>query len=113
MSTTLHEPTDVAEAPLELLRGMLEEAFSVHTARLTELTVLSRLPRHGGHDAHVLETLIDSHRRRVADTAQALRRMADGTYGICTSCSRPIPLGRLRTVPHATQCARCESLWPR
>ncbi|MEU4427444.1 TraR/DksA C4-type zinc finger protein [Actinoplanes sp. NPDC024001] len=108
MSTSLHEPTDVAQAPMELLRGMLEEAFSAHTARLTELTVVSRLPDRGGYDAHALELLTVSHRRGVADTARALRRMAEGTYGLCAGCGKQIPLGRLHAAPHVPQCALCQ-----
>ncbi|MBG0564776.1 TraR/DksA family transcriptional regulator [Actinoplanes aureus] len=108
MSTILHEPTDTAGAHLELLRSMLEETFAVHTARLTELTEYGRLPDHGGYEPHTLELLTMSHRQHVADAAQALRRMAEGTYGICEGCQHRIPVGRLHTAPHATLCAPCQ-----
>jgi DnaK suppressor protein len=87
---------------------MLEEQFAVHTARLTQLTVYARLPRHGGHDPRALDALVASARQRIAETAQALRRMSEGTYGLCAGCHHPLPLGRLRAVPHATHCTRCE-----
>ena len=108
MTAGLHETTDVSAEPLELLRGMLEERFAVHTARLTALTVYGHLPGHAGYDRHTLEHLTASARQGIADTAQALRRMSEGTYGVCAGCHRQIPLGRLRTVPHATHCAQCD-----
>src|SRR3954470_2622619 len=107
MITEVNETTDVSAEPPELLRTMLEERFAVHTARLTQLTVYRRLPRHGGHDAHTLDVLATSARQGIAETAQALRRMSEGTYGICEGCHKPIPLGRLRVVPHATHCVPC------
>src|SRR5690349_14089371 len=90
-----------------LLHAMLEESFAVHTTRLTALTVCRRLPGRGGYEPRTLAALIDHHQRGVADTAHALRRMADGSYGTCQACGRPIPLGRLRLAPHAARCAPC------
>jgi DnaK suppressor protein len=107
MTTGLHEAAGVSAEPLELLRTMLEERFAVHTTRLTQLTVYGRIPGHAGYDAHTLDVLAASARRGIADTAQALRRMSEGTYGICEGCHKPIPLGRLRTMPEANRCARC------
>ena len=34
----------------------------------------------------------------------ALRRIDDGTYGVCTACGRPIGEERLEAVPYATLC---------
>jgi len=87
---------------------MLEDDFAAQTARLTQLTVYARLPRRAGYDVHTLNGLAADARRRIADTAQALRRMSEGTYGVCAACRRPIPLGRLRNLPHATHCTLCD-----
>ena len=111
--TVVQHLTDVADEPMELLRTMLEEQFAVHTNRLTELTVYGRLPGHGGHDPDVLQVLAAGARQGIADTAQALRRMTEGSYGICEDCGKPIPLGRLRSLPHARQCVRCQRHRPR
>jgi DnaK suppressor protein len=110
MTTALHAKAHVSADPMELLRTMLEERFAVHTTRLTQLTVYSRLPGHAGYEPHTLEVLAASARQGIAQTAQALRRMSEGTYGTCEECAKPIPLGRLRAVPHATRCALCERL---
>ncbi len=34
----------------------------------------------------------------------ALRRIDDGTYGVCVACGRPIGEERLEAVPYATLC---------
>ena len=46
-------------------------------------------------------------RRTVADIDDALARIEDGSYGICESCGRPIPVARLDALPHARTCVRC------
>ena len=40
---------------------------------------------------------------------QALDRLAEGRYGACMTCSRPIPLPRLLAYPSATRCVACQS----
>jgi DnaK suppressor protein len=100
--------TSTVPDPIELLRNTLEEQFQRHTDQLADLTVYSRRPDHGGYDDYALATLIASSRQAVADTAQALRRMADGTYGTCERCTAAIPLERLQILPHARVCAPCQ-----
>jgi RNA polymerase-binding transcription factor DksA len=39
---------------------------------------------------------------------QALTKMDDGTYGICTECQGKIPAGRLFHVPGALRCVDCD-----
>lgn len=44
-----------------------------------------------------------------AEVDAALRRIADGTYGLCARCGRPIPAGRLEARPMAVLCVECAS----
>ena len=37
----------------------------------------------------------------------ALRRIDEGTYGICETCGQPISEERLEAIPYATQCIDC------
>jgi len=39
---------------------------------------------------------------------QALRRQAEGRYGICEDCDQPIDPERLAVRPHATLCITCQ-----
>ena len=93
--------------PIEMLRSTLEEQFQRHTDQLAELTVRSQKAYRGGYDDDTLAARIVSSRQALADTAQALKRMADGTYGICERCAADIPLERLEILPHATLCVPC------
>ena len=40
----------------------------------------------------------------------ALRKIEDGTYGICENCPKPIPKKRLTVVPYAPLCIKCQEL---
>jgi RNA polymerase-binding transcription factor DksA len=41
---------------------------------------------------------------RVGQVEDALRRLDDGTYGICAACGKPIPPERLELVPETPYC---------
>ncbi|MCC6400360.1 MAG: TraR/DksA C4-type zinc finger protein [Flavobacteriales bacterium] len=43
-----------------------------------------------------------------AELRQALARIEQGTYGICRITGQPIPVERLRAVPHATLCVEAK-----
>jgi RNA polymerase-binding protein DksA len=38
----------------------------------------------------------------------ALKRLDDGSYGICQSCNKPITMRRLKAVPYASLCIECQ-----
>jgi len=38
----------------------------------------------------------------------ALRKIEKGTYGLCEECRNPIPPRRLKVLPYATYCVRCQ-----
>jgi RNA polymerase-binding protein DksA len=56
------------------------------------------------HDREVDYTLEDNEEQLLARIDAALRRIEDGTYGICTNCGRPIPEERLEALPWAELC---------
>jgi RNA polymerase-binding protein DksA len=43
----------------------------------------------------------------------ALLRIADGTYGTCSVCDRPIEVRRLEATPHAARCIDCQTVYER
>ncbi len=49
----------------------------------------------------------DAHRAARASLERALLRIDSGTYGACTACDVPIPVGRLELVPDAELCISC------
>jgi len=43
----------------------------------------------------------------------ALLRVADGSYGVCEVCDKPIDPKRLEIAPHALRCIDCQTLFER
>jgi RNA polymerase-binding transcription factor DksA len=48
-------------------------------------------------------------RATVAEIDRALRKIDEGTYGVCESCGQQIPDARLQALPYATLCVNCKS----
>ena len=105
MTSTVHDP-------VELFRDALEEQFQRHADELSELISCTRQSDLGGYDEETLIALTVSSRRALADTAAALRRVAEGpgTYGTCKRCAGSIPLERLQAVPQTPFCLPCQQV---
>jgi DnaK suppressor protein len=48
-------------------------------------------------------------RRTLDDVNRALEKMDNGTYRECDRCKGPIDPARLKALPHATLCKRCQA----
>jgi len=48
-------------------------------------------------------------RIHLAQIESALERIDGGTYGVCVTCHKPIPVARLEVRPYSTQCVGCAS----
>ena len=46
---------------------------------------------------------------RLERIVEALQRLRDGSYGTCAECGDAIAPGRLRALPEATMCLRCQA----
>lgn len=55
----------------------------------------------------VLESLGLSGRTELRAIAAAMKRIEDGSYGLCAACGGPIALQRLDTLPFTTVCEHC------
>ena len=60
--------------------------------------------REGGAELAVLQALD----RTLRQIDAALARLHAGRYGLCASCSGPIPVARLKALPFATLCVPCQ-----
>lgn len=54
-----------------------------------------------------LAGLADAATAKLQEVDDALARLDAGAYGICASCGRPIPAGRLEVRPFAEHCVAC------
>jgi DnaK suppressor protein len=61
-------------------------------------------------DRDLALSLSDSEREVLLQIEEALRRIARGDYGSCTSCSKPIGDQRLHAIPWARYCIDCQEL---
>ena len=52
---------------------------------------------------------IDTEQENLRRNNAALRKLMDGSYGVCSCCSQRIPEARLRALPLAHLCIRCQS----
>jgi RNA polymerase-binding protein DksA len=75
-----------------------ETAYVNHPADLATATF----------DRELDYTLEDSSNQVLAAIDAALKRIENGTYGVCRRCGRPISEERLEAVPYAELCIDCK-----
>jgi len=51
---------------------------------------------------------LDAHRQLLLDIDECLRKIQEGTYGICEECGEEISSKRLNVIPTATLCIDCK-----
>lgn len=51
----------------------------------------------------------DIHRQELVAIDEAIKKLEDGTYGVCSACAEDIDEERLKVVPFATHCVNCKS----
>jgi DnaK suppressor protein len=93
---------------LHALRQLLQTQAERHTDELTRLTTQGSNAEHNGLDPETVAAFTESARQALADTIDALRRMAEGSYGSCQQCQGDIPVERLEILPHAPFCVPCQ-----
>ena len=60
-------------------------------------------------ETDVEQAILDNEKTLLVEVQQALARIDNGTYGICSNCGQPIPEKRLEAIPLAALCVTCES----
>ena len=60
------------------------------------------------YDRELDYSLEESSERLRAEIDAALKRIEEGTYGICSNCGKQIPEERLEALPWATLCIDCQ-----
>ena len=100
----------------ELLSGNLDslENQALKRSRQESAGDLSTMPIHMadiGSDNFEQEFtlgLIESEEEMVKAMDEALGRIENGTFGVCTSCEKSIRKARLRAIPRASLCIACQ-----
>jgi len=91
------------DALLEGIAHLEADLQSIAQERESELEERAQEERAGQLSLNLQER----DRREIEEIDTALRRIADGSYGICTGCGRRIPWGRLRALPRTHHCVGC------
>lgn len=60
------------------------------------------------YDRELDEGLEEGAQQTLSEIDAALRRIDDGTYGVCEVCGNPIGKNRLMAFPRATMCMTCK-----
>jgi DnaK suppressor protein len=56
----------------------------------------------------ISSTLAELEARELANIERALARLKQGTYGVCESCGKKIPVARLNALPYSIYCIECQ-----
>jgi RNA polymerase-binding protein DksA len=73
-------------------------AYTVHMADMAADT----------YDRELSMNLVSSEQEILYQIDDALKRLDEGTFGICLQCSQPIAMSRLKAVPYASMCIACQ-----
>ena len=73
-------------------------AYTVHMADMAADT----------YDRELSMNLVSSEQEILYQIDDALKRLDDGSFGICQQCSQPIAMSRLKAVPYASLCITCQ-----
>ena len=109
---SLYKPYD--QGVLTFFRGKLLEERVKIMARLErnsnpifveELNGAERIDKPLVFEKHNIEERRDS--KELADVEEALKKIEDGSYGLCDVCQKRILLARLEACPTAESCVSC------
>jgi len=109
---------------VEETRGILEQERQATLDRLAALTgdfdrIVDASRDSNADDEHdpegatiafersQVDALRHQARAHLVDIDAAIARVADGTYGVCERCGKPIPDARLHARPTARTCVTC------
>jgi DnaK suppressor protein len=102
-----------------LKEHLLEERAHLleHVGRLEEIEY-----RGAGYGNHIADDATETYeqskglsvKRNEAQILEqidrALRKFDQGTFGICESCGAPIDRARLKAIPYALHCMKCQTI---
>ncbi|RME01940.1 MAG: TraR/DksA family transcriptional regulator [Calditrichaeota bacterium] len=86
---------------LDMLTQNLEGAAEAKVAEFEEAARNER-------EREYLSSLISQDIEEMTEINEALKRILDGTYGICVDCGKEIPQARLEAKPTALRCVECQ-----
>jgi len=56
---------------------------------------------------------VDTKRGQLKEIMHALEKIEDGTYGYCENCNCKLPVNRIKALPTARYCIKCQQVMER
>jgi len=72
-------------------------AYTVHMADMAADT----------YERELSTNLVSSEQEVLYQIDDALKRIDEGSFGVCQQCNKPITMSRLKAVPYASHCISC------
>ena len=73
-------------------------AYTVHMADMAADT----------YERELSMNIASSEQQILYQIDEALKRLDDGSFGVCQQCNQPISVSRLKAVPYASLCIECQ-----
>ena len=87
---------DTSKSPREASGDL--SAYTIHMADMAADT----------YERELSMNIVSSEQATLYEIDDALKRLDDGSYGICQQCNKPITMSRLKAVPYASLCIACQ-----
>lgn len=95
----------------EQLLAELRITAQGHTKNGIELSDYDNHPADAASETfeRTREYALDANSKKILESIDAaLKRIEEGSYGICDGCGEPISVDRLKAIPYATLCIHCQ-----
>ena len=73
-------------------------AYTVHMADMATDT----------YERELSMNIVSSEQELLYQIDDALKRLDEGSFGVCQQCNEPITMSRLKAVPYASHCITCQ-----
>ena len=87
---------DAAKSPRDASGDL--SAYTLHMADMAADT----------YERELSMNIVSSEQEILYQIDDALKRLDDGSYGVCQQCNQPITMSRLKAVPYASLCITCQ-----
>ena len=90
--------------------GILENIDRDISSKIDSATLVGDVAdlAHGSSENELTFQLAEAESRELGQVDKALEKIDEGTYGICEICNENISLSRLKALPFANKCIRCQ-----
>ncbi len=117
MTTFSKEFLDEINTTLIAQKKKIEHELGSFATKESEDDYKSKFPDYGNKDDENAEEvatyetnlrLEETLEKELRDINSSLKKMEEGTYGVCKYCKEPIPENRLRARPTSGSCVACK-----